>query len=664
MPPESAPANKMLRDFQVYILTWNVVCRAPIADLRSALGLEPPIIPEALPDMYAIGFQEVSARPQHLLSQAFFEEPWIQAIRNALHKYSYVKVKHVRLQGLILTIFTKREHLIQLRGIQSTYTRTGLGGVWGNKGGVTIRLCVYGCSICFVNSHLAAHESETFQRINEYNTIIEKQRFFDTQATNILTHDYTFWFGDLNFRVDDCTLEEMKASIENNTYSQMLSKDQLNRVRSKGEAFHEFCENDITFAPTYKFQIDRMGYNFSQRKPAWTDRILYRFTKNAYENVTLDLKQHQYVSHDLYIQSDHKPVSAFFTLKVFAKPEQPVIYFLPVGTWIINQDSFAWYYTSADTELKSWDWIGLYRENFSSLEDHLGYVWASTRPTDVYPTHLRTRRSRSRSSRGSQSRPSSAASGAATGAAPGAAPSGASSTAPSGASGVASDTATNSAVGTPSVASRRTNRSPAETENAARSLSWPRNTADGPGDPEPNLEGQRPSRSASAVPPTTPPGDSTAEQSRQGSSAAKKRGEATVSWRPPSSRQPSPPRASPSESLVEGTSVHADTPPDTGNATPVEGKSCSDQGDDATEDPGRRPSVGEAAAQAGRTDSATGQDGQQQKPPSSSSERVFYRVLFGDQTLLVSGRYRLVYLRGQSDVLGMSEPFKIKAAVS
>lgn len=662
MPPESAPANKMLRDFQVYILTWNVVCRAPIADLRSALGLEPPIIPEALPDMYAIGFQEVSARPQHLLSQAFFEEPWIQAIRNALHKYSYVKVKHVRLQGLILTIFTKREHLIQLRGIQSTYTRTGLGGVWGNKGGVTIRLCVYGCSICFVNSHLAAHESETFQRINEYNTIIEKQRFFDTQATNILTHDYTFWFGDLNFRVDDCTLEEMKASIENNTYGQMLSKDQLNRVRSKGEAFHEFCENDITFAPTYKFQIDRMGYNFSQRKPAWTDRILYRFTKNAYENVTLDLKQHQYVSHDLYIQSDHKPVSAFFTLKVFAKPEQPVIYFLPVGTWIINQDSFAWYYTTADTELKSWDWIGLYRENFSSLEDHLGYVWASTRPTDVYPTHLRTRRSRSRSSRGSQSRHGAAAPGAATGTGSGAGPG----AAPGIASGAGSGTAPDSAAGTPSVASRRTNRSPVETDNAARSFSWPRNTADGPGDPETNLEGQRPSRSASAMPSATPPSDSSAaaEQSRQGSSAAKKRGEATVSWRPPSSRQQSPPRVSPSDSLAEGASVRADTPPDTGNATPVEGKSYSEQGDDPTEDPSRRLSVGEAAAQAGRADGAVGQDAppQQHKPP--SSERVFYRVLFGDQTLLVSGRYRLVYLRGQSDVLGMSEPFKIKAAVS
>lgn len=44
--------------------------------------------------------------------------------------FSGWQVKHVRLQGLILAIFTKREHLIQLRGIQSTYTRTGLGGVW------------------------------------------------------------------------------------------------------------------------------------------------------------------------------------------------------------------------------------------------------------------------------------------------------------------------------------------------------------------------------------------------------------------------------------------------------------------------------------------------------------------------------------------------------
>lgn len=640
MAPESAPANKALRDFRVYIMTWNVVCRGPIEDLRCALGLEPPVIPEALPDMYAIGFQEVSARPQHLLSQAFFEEPWIQAIRNALHKYSYVKVKHVRLQGLILAIFTKREHLIQLRGIQSTYTRTGLGGVWGNKGGVTIRLCVYGCSICFVNSHLAAHESETFQRICEYNTIIEKQRFVDSQATNILTHDYTFWFGDLNFRVDDCTMEEMKASIENNTYEQMLQKDQLNRVRNKGEAFHEFSEQEINFPPTYKFQIDRMGYNFSHRKPAWTDRVLFRYTKNAYENVTLDLKPHQYVSHDLYIQSDHKPVSAFFTLKVFAKPEQPIIHFIPVETWIINQDSFAWYYTTSDTELKSWDWIGLYRENFSSLEDHLGYVWASTRPTDVFPSHLRTRRSRSRSSRGSQSRPSNT-------------------------SGVTS--------GASSVGPRATPKSPPEVDSNSRSLSRSRRAADEKAEAD---EGQ-PTRSSSAAPAaTTPINDAAAtDPQKQGSSSGgtRKRGDASVSWKQHSSRQSSSPqRASPNDSLEEGAAARSDTPPDAGGVSPVDGKNAPKQGDDAVD---ARPADGQPAdvrrssisgvASGGRSDSPTAAAAQEAgQPQRSSADKVIYRVLFGDQTLLVSGRYRLVYLRGQSDVLGMSDPFKIKAAVN
>lgn len=656
MAPESAPANKALRDFRVYIMTWNVVCRGPIEDLRCALGLEPPVIPESLPDMYAIGFQEVSARPQHLLSQAFFEEPWIQAIRNALHKYSYVKVKHVRLQGLILAIFTKREHLIQLRGIQSTYTRTGLGGVWGNKGGVTIRLCVYGCSICFVNSHLAAHESETFQRICEYNTIIEKQRFVDSQATNILTHDYTFWFGDLNFRVDDCTMEEMKASIENNTYEQMLQKDQLNRVRNKGEAFHEFTEQEISFPPTYKFHIDRMGYNFSHRKPAWTDRVLFRYTKNAYENVTLDLKPHQYVSHDLYIQSDHKPVSAFFTLKVFAKPEQPIIHFIPVETWIINQDSFAWYYTTSDTELKSWDWIGLYRENFSSLEDHLGYVWASTRPTDVFPSHLRTRRSRSRSSRGSQSRPNTA-------------------------SGVTS--------GSSSVLQRVTPKSPPEADSNSRSLSRSRRAA--AEEKAEADEGQpRPTQS------TTPTNDAAAADSqKQGSASggggARKRGDASVSWKQQSSRQSSSPqRASPTDSLEEGVAARSDTPPDVGGVSPVEVKGAAKQADDGTDAKGT-PQQGDDAADGRPADgrstdgrradrrrdsvSAGACGGRSDSPPAvaqeagghthrSSADKVIYRVLFGDQTLLVSGRYRLVYLRGQSDVLGMSDPFKIKAAVN
>ncbi|XP_029823078.2 uncharacterized protein LOC8023346 isoform X4 [Ixodes scapularis] len=501
--------------------------------------------------------------------------------------------------------------------------------------------------MCFVNSHLAAHESETFQRVTEYNIIIEKQRFVDAQATNILTHDYAFWFGDLNFRVDDCTMEEMKASIENGTFDQMLQKDQLNRVRSKGEAFHEFMEHEVTFPPTYKFQIDRMGYNFSHRKPAWTDRILFRFTKNAYENVALDLKQHQYVSHDLYIQSDHKPVSGFFSLKVFAKPLQPMIHFLPVGTWIINQDSFAWYYTSADTELKSWDWIGLYRENFNSLEDHLGYVWASTRPTDVYPTHLRYRRSRSRSSRGSQSRLS---------------PVNAVSPTPGTGSGVREGSLRSS----PNL----------DALSRSQSLGRPHKVDDTPDDLVAHSDDEhrrRPSAKESVVmasattvttvaSTTKAPGGSTDRSRVKGSFAAggssKKRPDAMVTWK--QGAQASPSTYNSLDEAAEATGVGSTgTPtPEVGNASPFENKTGSDQEEEVPESP-----LARAPPQCAPSETPQGQPresltGQAPRVPPCPPDKVFYRVLFGDQTLLVSGRYRLVYLRGQSDVLGMSEPFK------
>lgn len=559
-------------------MTWNVVCRGPIEDLHCALGLEPPVITESLPDVYAIGFQEVSARPQHLITQAFFEEPWIQAIKDALRKYCYVKVKHVRLQGLVLAVFSKREHLIHLRGIQSTYTRTGLGGVWGNKGGVSIRLCAYGCSICFVNTHLAAHDGETLQRINEYNTIIEKQTFVDSQATNILTHDYAFWFGDLNFRVDDCTMEEMKMCIEDGTFQKMLPNDQLLKARSRREAFHEFMEQDITFPPTYKFQIDGMGYNFSNRKPAWTDRILYRFTKDAYENVALDLKTHHYASHSLHIQSDHKPVSGFFTIKVFARPEHPMIYFLPVGPWVISEDCFAWYYTHPGTEVQSWDWIALYRESFTSLDDHIGYVWASTRPTDVHPS-VAMRQLRNRIPREKQSR---------------------------------------------SASGRRTTHSPPDTDVASRSMSVVRGhkNANPVGPLDEDSAKRRPQRSPAPDAGPAPKGAERGHTSRKDRASSHD------------------PRRRMSHDILSGPRAT-----DAGTVSPSDIRSNSDIGDDLDLYESRKLS-GLARAEGSSQDQA--------------ASPVYYRVLFGDHSLLVSGKYRLLYLRGESDVLGMSEPFKVK----
>lgn len=551
--------ESLLKDFKVYIMTWNVVCRGPIEDLGAALGLDCGAPSESLPDLYAVGFQEVSARPQCLLRQAFFEEPWIQAVRAALHKHRYVKVKHVRLQGLVLAIFVKRRHLVYVRGIQSTYTRTGLGGVWGNKGGVTIRMIMYGCSLCFVDCHLAAHESELPQRVNEYNTIIDKQTFDDVHANNILNHDYSFWFGDLNFRVDDYTLDDMKASIEDGTVHNMLDQDQLLKVKTSGQAFHHFEEHNITFLPTYKYLIDIVGYNFARRKPAWTDRILYRCTENAHDDVGLDVTQHSYNSHDLYIQSDHKPVSGCFTIKVFAKPEQPIVFFFPVGPWTASQDCIAWYYTSPDTQVRPSDWVALYRDNFTSLGDHVCFVWASTHPVEKLPPHLMTHAKRRFSACQNHSRALTA----------------------------------------------HTTWSTPERQREKDRTRHSRTT---------HRRGSR----ASVGSPSWVPNELASEQ-----------------------QDPSLRRKGSRPLLTSGPKADV--------------KSVCDEADKMDDITLNRPSPWVLA-----THSCTLLD---DDDPRHSSGPLFYRVLFGSQNLLLVGKYRLLYLRGDSDVLGMSGSFKVKTPV-
>ena len=132
-----------------------------------------------------------------------------------------------------------------------------------------------------------------------------------------------------------------------------------------------------------------MYFDLRSRKPAFTDRTLYRFSANNYDNFKIDLKQIEYKSHPQYKQSDHKPVTAVFHLKtkksynrllgkrqVLSLTQQTIdttdnaekqtfVTFLPITNWKVNEDSTAWYtitgpdYDEAIGMLSPWDWIGL-----------------------------------------------------------------------------------------------------------------------------------------------------------------------------------------------------------------------------------------------------------------------------------------------------------------
>lgn len=119
----------------------------------------------------------------------FKEDPWTSKFKELLRVRDYVIIKTEQMQGLLLIVFAKRIHLLHVREVETEYTRTGLGGMWGNKGAVSIRMNMYGTSVVFVNCHLAAHDHMLDERVDDYNKIIEEAKFHVKTAQTILQHE-------------------------------------------------------------------------------------------------------------------------------------------------------------------------------------------------------------------------------------------------------------------------------------------------------------------------------------------------------------------------------------------------------------------------------------------------------------------------------------------
>ncbi|XP_035898207.1 phosphatidylinositol 4,5-bisphosphate 5-phosphatase A-like isoform X4 [Anopheles stephensi] len=367
---------------RIYIVTWNVSTKFPEnISLNKLLGLENrPDQDTALPDFFVIGLQEVNAQPQNTLYNLFKDDLWTQKFKEVLKERDFVVIKTEQMQGLLLSVFARRKHLLHLRQVETEYTRTGLGGIWGNKGAVSIRLNVYGSSICLVNAHLAAHDHMLEERINDYERIVQEQKFHVKAKETIFDHDYVFWFGDLNFRLTGeatTSADEIRAMVARDELKQLIEKDQLLLVRREGRAFSQLQERLPQFPPTFKFEHGSNDYDM-KRRPAWTDRILYAVNENNYRNVRLTAEQTSYKSHPSYSISDHKPVTSEFTLKVYEDTTERTISFKPIELWLVGEPNTIEYVIPNGFDEGNADWIGIYRENFTSLSEYLAYEYTET----------------------------------------------------------------------------------------------------------------------------------------------------------------------------------------------------------------------------------------------------------------------------------------------
>ncbi|XP_063171882.1 phosphatidylinositol 4,5-bisphosphate 5-phosphatase A [Candoia aspera] len=387
----SQPQTKQDKEFRITVVTWNVGTSMPPSDVTSLLHLNTGDSTDT--DMIAIGLQEVNSMINKRLKDALFTDQWSELFMEVLSPFNFVLVSTVRMQGVILLVFAKYYHLPFLQDIQTDCTRTGLGGYWGNKGGVSVRLSVFGHMVCFLNCHLPAHMEKAEQRKEDFTTILHLQQFEGPSANGILDHDLIFWFGDLNFRIETLDIRYVKYAIDNNILHQLWEKDQLNIAKTTWPILKGFQEGSLNFPPTFKFDVGTNMYDTSakKRKPAWTDRILWKIKScglpghpGRSSGGNLAVTQLCYCSHMEYTVSDHKPVVAVFAVQFGSRADVPLVEIQVADEWTKPEQAVVRYRTSSAFHRSSWDWIALYRVGFRHCKDYIAYVWARQEDTESH----------------------------------------------------------------------------------------------------------------------------------------------------------------------------------------------------------------------------------------------------------------------------------------
>ncbi|NXG68838.1 SYNJ2 protein, partial [Baryphthengus martii] len=289
------------------------------------------------PDIFAVGFEEmVELNAGNIVNASTTNRKmWGEQLQKAISRtHRYIQLTSAQLVGVCLFIFVRPYHVPFIRDVAIDTVKTGMGGKAGNKGAVSIRFQFYSTSFCFICSHLTAGQTQVKERNEDYKEITQKLSF--PMGRSVFSHDYVFWCGDFNYRID-LTYEEVFYFLKRQDWKTLLEFDQLQQQKSSGKIFNDFHEGTINFGPTYKYDVGSEAYDTSDkcRTPAWTDRVLWwrkklPFEKTA-EEVNLldsDLNAETKVRHTwtpgalMYYgraelqASDHRPVLAIVEVEV------------------------------------------------------------------------------------------------------------------------------------------------------------------------------------------------------------------------------------------------------------------------------------------------------------------------------------------------------------
>ncbi|XP_010345510.1 phosphatidylinositol 3,4,5-trisphosphate 5-phosphatase 1 isoform X1 [Saimiri boliviensis] len=303
----------------IFIGTWNMGNALPPKKITSwflskGQGKTRDDSADYIPhDIYVIGTQE----------DPLSEKEWLEILKHSLQEITSVTFKTVAIHTLWnirIVVLAKPEHENRISHICTDNVKTGIANTLGNKGAVGVSFMFNGTSLGFVNSHLTSGSEKKLRRNQNYMNILRFLALGDKKLSPFnITHRFThlFWLGDLNYRVDLPTweAETIIQKIKQQQYADLLCHDQLLTERKEQKVFLHFEEEEITFAPTYRFErCTRDKYAYTKQKatgmkynlPSWCDRVLWK----SYPLVHVVCQS--YGSTTDIMTSDHSPVFATF----------------------------------------------------------------------------------------------------------------------------------------------------------------------------------------------------------------------------------------------------------------------------------------------------------------------------------------------------------------
>jgi WD40 repeat protein len=340
----------VFEDIKVQAMTWNAGASTPNS-LRyaesDATFIQNLLQSSDCPDILVFGFQELvdledktatakrlfkskkkDATDQERMSHQYRD--WRDFLVRSLDDFMpadhlYHLLHTATLVGLFTCIFVKSTLRDRIRKLSSADIKRGMGGLHGNKGAIVVRFMIDDTSLCFINCHLAAGQSQANSRHNDIAAILDSSVLpvepdpnvrIDSyigggDGSMILDHELCLLNGDLNYRIDTMSRDTVVHAVKANNLAKLLERDQLLVARRRNPAFRlrAFDEMPIQFAPTYKYDVGTDNYDTSEKKrsPAWCDRLLHRGSGR--------IQQLDYRRHEVRV-SDHRPVTGRFKFTI------------------------------------------------------------------------------------------------------------------------------------------------------------------------------------------------------------------------------------------------------------------------------------------------------------------------------------------------------------